>query len=104
MSLRELLEEAGADLVDMDVSREPGGITWSRAGRPFAALSSDGSTAEFELDRAVALAATRTPDCEPSDRGPGWVRFSPRVQDGHAEDRARAWFLSAFRGQLQSQG
>ncbi len=104
MNLLALLEDAAAALADVVVSQEPGGTTWTRAGRPFASSSPDGSTVDFALDRHVAAAATRTPDCEASERGPGWVRFSPKVQDGHAEDRAKAWFLSAYRGQTQDQG
>ena len=79
--------EAGAD----------GSLTWSRAGRAFAVLSADGSSAEFALDPAVADAAARTPDVASSPRGGGWIVFSPADLDDHAADRAVAWFASAYR-------
>jgi hypothetical protein len=53
--------------------------------------------AEFRLDPLVAKAALRTPDTQPSERGPDWLRFSPQALDGHAVDRAEAWFASAWR-------
>jgi hypothetical protein len=70
-------------------------VTWSVGERPFAIVSSDG--VELRLDEAVAAAARRTPDTEPSDRGPEWVRFNPRELDGHAVDRLEAWFGLAYR-------
>jgi len=98
VTLRELLERAADDLSDVEASRAADGTTtWTRAGRLFAVLSSDGSAAEILLDPAVAAAASRTPDAVPSGRGAGWVRFSPIVLDDHAVDRARAWFDSAQR-------
>jgi hypothetical protein len=72
-----------------------GEVTWTRAERPFAALGRDGI--EVRLDRAVAAAATRTPDTAPSPRGPEWIRFNPRELDGHALDRLRAWLELAYR-------
>ena len=98
MNLRDLLEEEAADLAGTEPASGPdGSVTWARTGRPFAAVSADGSSAEFALDPAVADAATRTPDVNPSDRGPGWVVFAPRELDDHAADRAVAWLASAHR-------
>lgn len=74
---------------------EPGGTTWSVAGRPFAVLAAD--AVELRLDPAIARAATRTPDTSPSERGPEWVRFAPRELDDHAIDRLEAWFAFARR-------
>jgi hypothetical protein len=71
------------------------GTTWSRAGTTFAVLGQDGI--ELRLDRAVASAATRTPDTAPSARGPAWVRFQPRALDPTAVDRLAAWFTLAAR-------
>nr|MBA2300811.1 hypothetical protein [Chloroflexota bacterium] len=48
-------------------------------------------------DPLVANAAARTPDVSASARGRGWVDLSPRAVDGHAADRAGAWFLSGYR-------
>jgi hypothetical protein len=97
VSLREVLDAAAA-LPGVAVASLPdGAVSWARDGRSFAFLSSDGSTAEFALDDAVAAAATRTPDVTPSGRGSGWVAFRPAALDDHAVDRAVAWFASAYR-------
>jgi hypothetical protein len=98
MNLRELLEAEATELPGAEPSRGPdGSITWSRGNRPFAAVTPDGSSAEFALDPAVADAATRTPDVTLSSRGPGWVTFTPNELDDHAADRAVAWLASAHR-------
>jgi hypothetical protein len=72
-----------------------GAVTWTRAGREFAALGEAGI--EVRLDAPVAAAATRTPDTAPSSRGKEWIRFNPRELDGHAVDRLRAWLELAYR-------
>jgi hypothetical protein len=74
-----------------------GTTTWSGVAGPFAALSADGASADFRLDPTLADAATRTPDATSSARGPVWVTFTPRELDGHAIDRALAWFAAAAR-------
>jgi hypothetical protein len=98
VSLRGALDEASVGLADVELEKEPDGtLAWTRAGQAFAALSADGSEAEFALDPAVGAAAARTPDVAASPRGPGWVRFSPAILDDHGVDRATAWFASAHR-------
>ena len=98
MSLRGLLEDEAAELPGIETAVGPdGSLTWSRSGRPFGVVTSDGMRAEFALDPAVADAATRTPDVTLSSRGPGWVAFAPTVVDDHAADRAVAWLVSAHR-------
>ena len=98
MTLRELLDDAAAELDDIEtIAAADGGVTWSRNGRPFAAIEGGGDAAEFALDPAVAAAAARTPDVSPSARGSGWVRFRPARLDDGAADRARAWLESAHR-------
>lgn len=98
MNLADVLREAATELVDVEATEDATGAAfWSRAGRPFAALSADGTAAEFALDPAVAAAAARTPDVASSGGGPGWVRFRPSIADEHALDRAEAWFESAHR-------
>jgi hypothetical protein len=98
MTLRDLLVDAAGQLDAVETDLGPDGtISWSRAGRPFATLSSDGESAAFALDPAVAAAAARTPDVESSSRGAGWVSFSPVGLDDHAADRAVAWLASAHR-------
>lgn len=98
MTLRELLEGAAADLGDVHGTSSPdGGTIWSTGATPFAGLDAVGDTADFRLDPAIAAAAIRTPDTMLSPRGAGWVRFRPAALDGHAVDRATAWFISAYR-------
>jgi len=98
VNLGELLADGAIDLAGCSVETGgDGGPTWSRNGRPFAALSADGRTVEFLLDPAVADAAIRTPDVRASERGGGWVAFAPPELDDHAADRAVAWFASAYR-------
>lgn len=99
MTLREVIEAAAAQFgLDARVATaEDGSVTWSRGETVFAALSADGATASFLLDPLVAGAAARTPDVRASSRGRGWVDLSPRSVDGHAADRAGAWFLSSYR-------
>jgi len=99
VTLREVIDAAAAQY-GLDPRAETaadGSITWSRGDQVFATLSPDGTTASFLLDPLVAGAAARTPDVRASARGRGWVDMSPRVVDGHAADRAGAWFLSAYR-------
>jgi hypothetical protein len=99
MSRRDgLLLELTALASTLDVitdATERGATTWSRGGIDFAVLSDAG--AELRLDPAIAAAALRTPDTGPSARGAEWVRFNPRVLDGPAVDRLRAWFELAHR-------
>jgi hypothetical protein len=94
-TLRDVLEDAADDLDDVEVVTFGEGLEWRRNGRPFAAVAR--GVAEFRLDPLVARAALRTPDTEPSTRGPEWVRFSPEALDDHALDRAEAWLASAWR-------
>ena len=99
MTLRDVIDAAAAQY-GLDPRAEmaaDGSVTWMRGDQVFAAVSADGTTASFLLDPLVAGAAARTPDVRASARGRGWVDMSPRVVDGHAADRAGAWFLSAFR-------
>ena len=99
MTLREVLEAAAAQYgLDATVgTADDGSLTWSRGDQVFASVSPDGATASFLLDPLVAGAAARTPDVRASARGRGWVDLSPGAVDGHAADRAGAWFLSGFR-------
>jgi hypothetical protein len=99
VTLRQVIDSA-AVRYGLDARAETaadGSVTWSRGETVFATLSADGTTASFLLDPLVAGAAARTPDVRASTRGRGWVDMAPRVVDGHAADRAGAWFLSAFR-------
>ena len=98
MTLREILDAAASETPGVGVTTDvDGAMTWSIGDSVFATLSADGSMASFLLDPIVANAAARTPDVKRSSRGPGWVDMAPRVVDGHAADRARAWFLSGHR-------
>jgi hypothetical protein len=99
VSLRDVLVEAADDEDDaIDAATDvDGSTTWAIAGRPFATLDADGLTASFRLDAVLADAARRTPDTSASPRGAEWASFRPAALDGHAEDRARAWFAAAAR-------
>ena len=94
-SLPTRVTEIVVDLPEARSLSSDGTITWSRGGQPFAALGQSGI--ELRLDRAIAAAATRTPDTAPSTRGPEWVRFSPRELDPPTLDRLRAWLELAYR-------
>lgn len=93
-TLAERLERLAA-AGPLERAESAGVVTWSAAGRPFAVLT--GAVVELRLDRAVAHAATRTPDTTPSPRGEDCVRFEPASLDDHAIDRLEAWFALARR-------
>ena len=95
MTLAEVLADAATDLADAVRTDGPAGVEWGRAGRVFAVASA--ASAEFRLDGPIAAAALRTPDTRGSARGPEWVAFAPADLDGHAIDRAGAWFAAAWR-------
>lgn len=101
MTLREVLEDAAALAGDdrpVGVAADGArAVTWSSGGTDFATLDAAGSTAAFRLDAVLAGAARRTPDVRASSRGADWVEFRPAALDGHAIDRATAWFLAALR-------
>ena len=98
MTLREVLIEAATGVEDDVVAVDlDGGTSWSAAGVVFAGLDRVGTTASFRLDPVLAGAARRTPDVGSSPGGPEWVTFRPSVLDGHAADRAAAWFVAALR-------
>lgn len=86
-------DEAGATTTEA----ADGACEWAREGRAFATLDANGSRATFRLDPVLATAARRTPDTGASSLGPEWVGFAPPTLDGHAVDRARAWFAAAAR-------
>ena len=94
-SLPAHVAEVIVDLPDSRSQSADGIVTWSRNGKAFAALGPNGI--EIQLDRAIAAAATRTPDTAPSTRGRDWIRFNPAELDGHALDRLRAWLELAYR-------
>ncbi len=97
-SLAVVVAEAAAGVGGID--SRTGSDGWHEfliGDRSFAALAPIGEAASFRLLRAVADAALRTPDTEPSARGPEWVTLRPITIDDHARDRAVAWFESACR-------
>lgn len=94
-SLPAHVAEVIVDLPDSRSQSTDGIVTWSRDGKAFAVLGPNGI--ELQLDRAIAAAATHTPDTAPSSRGRDWIRFNPAELDGHALDRLRAWLELAYR-------
>ena len=102
--LEEAVLSIAGKLPDATTSTGPGApgtgrpfsvTTWSRGKVEFAALRP--GAIEIRLDPEIAAAATRTADVAPSPRGKEWVRFSPRILDGHAIDRLTAWIELAYR-------
>jgi hypothetical protein len=89
------LEETLATAAQEAGAGQPVGGEFSRDGRPFAHVA--GIVAEFRLDPEIADAALGTPSTSSSARGPEWVGLSVDASNPHDLDRARAWFLSAFR-------
>jgi hypothetical protein len=96
-SLGAVLDAAATESGVEGERQADGTTTWSGVAGPFAALAADGASADFRLDPTLADAATRTPDTTTSGRGPAWITFTPRDLDGHAIDRALAWFAAAAR-------
>jgi hypothetical protein len=94
-SLPARVAEVIVDLPDSRSQSVEGIVTWTHGGTHFASLGPNGI--EIRLDRAIAAAATRTPDTAPSSRGEDWIRFNPRDLDAHALDRLRAWLELAYR-------
>jgi hypothetical protein len=94
-ALEVLLGEAAAE-VGAELGSAATGATEFRRGRlVFAAVA--GNAAEFRLDEEIAEAVLRTPDTQTSSRGPEWVRLAVSEPTPMDLDRAKAWFLSAWR-------
>jgi hypothetical protein len=87
--LAELLDETPE--VTTSATRE-----YAHNGVAFAHRTSE-DTIDLRLGDEIGEAALRTPDTRPSDRGSGWVTFTPRTWDDMAADRLRAWFRVAWR-------
>jgi hypothetical protein len=94
-AIRGAAAAAGLDVHER--ATDDGGTAWAVDDIVFTVLSPDASSAAFRLDPVLAGAAARTPDVSASSRGPGWIDFAPAVVDGHAIDRATAWFGAAAR-------
>ncbi|MFI5262276.1 MAG: hypothetical protein ACHQZR_06970 [Candidatus Limnocylindrales bacterium] len=88
-------ERSGSDPQALERHDLGGIVEYRRHGQPFAAASD--ASAEVRLRPDIAAAALRTPDVQPSDRGPEWVSFSPGSLDRYALDRLTAWFDFAWR-------
>ncbi|HYH92561.1 MAG TPA: hypothetical protein VD763_05320 [Candidatus Saccharimonadales bacterium] len=99
MTLDDVLRAAAETLDPSPMAGElpDGSVEWSRDGIVFASIEMTGDAAAFRLDPMLADAARRTPDTAPTPLGNDWVIFAPGVIDGHAADRARAWFEAAHR-------
>ena len=86
----------------MELAAEVGASVANTAGREFRhgqALfaAAQANMAEVRLDPEIADAALGTPSTSASGRGPDWVRLTGDPGNPHDLDRARAWFLSAWR-------
>jgi len=93
-TLEALLGEAAAE-VGAELSSAAGATEFRRGRLVFAAVA--GNAAEFRLDEEIAEAVLRTPDTQTSSRGSEWVKLALREPTPMDLDRAKAWFLSAWR-------
>lgn len=87
--LAELLDEIPG--VELSATRE-----YAHDGIAFAHRTGEESI-DFRLGAEIGEAARRTPDTQPSNRGPDWMSFSPKAWDDMAVDRLRAWFRVAWK-------
>lgn len=94
-TLGDLIADELDGLAEVERTAVAGATTYARAGRPFAHASA--TELHVRLDALVAPAALRTPDTAASERGAGWVHFTPRSLDRFAADRAAAWVEYAWR-------
>jgi hypothetical protein len=85
----ELAAEAGASVAAKS------GTEFRRGTKLFAVAS--GNTVELALDPEIADAVLGTPSTAASSRGANWVQLTGDPVNPHDVDRARAWFLSAWR-------
>ena len=92
-TVEELLVAVAVE-VGASVSRSSG-CEFRHGSTPFA--FADANTAELRLDPEIAVAALGTPGTATSSRGGDWVRLTADPGNPHDLDRARAWFLSAWR-------
>jgi hypothetical protein len=96
-TLAAILDAVGASSDVPGQRQADGTTTWSGAIGPFVVLAADGRSVDFRLDPNMADGATRTQDATTSERGPGWVTFTPLDLDGHAIDQVIDWFAAAAR-------
>lgn len=90
-----LCAELADELDDIAVSTEGDGVAYARGGAVFARISS--STMQVRLPVDIAEAALRTPDTTVDSGDRGWIRFAPGDGAQHVNDRAAAWFQTAWR-------
>jgi hypothetical protein len=102
VTIAEALDAEAAELDGVERRTVGGATEWVAGGVTFAALAGD--TADFRLSPVVAAAARGTPAAGASGRGDHWVAFSPPELDQYAQDRAVAWFGSAYRTALAGKG
>lgn len=95
MTMAEAVAEAAGDVGAETATDERGVTEYRRDGLVFAAVG--GETVEVHLHPEIAEAALNTPATSASDRGAGWVRLAPAAPTENDADRAKAWFLSAWR-------
>jgi hypothetical protein len=100
MTLEEFLSELAVELGATIDRTSPPTMEFRRDRRTFAVAT--GSTVDLRLDSEIAVAALGTPSTQASQRGPEWVRLTVDTTQTHDLDRARAWFLSAYRNAERS--
>ncbi len=98
LTLEVVVDDVVGDLDPVSRRADRSATVFERGDRAFAVLAGD--SLEVRLDPTVAAAALRTPDTDASQRGRGWVTFSPSLLDQMAVDRAAAWLEYAWRHAL----
>jgi hypothetical protein len=96
VDLTALAAEAAEELEGCRAEPSSGGAegaTYSRGGVEFAAHARD--VLRLRLPPDIAEVARRMPDVRAGSEG--WVELRPRPGDPHVADRARAWFVTAWR-------
>jgi hypothetical protein len=95
VTLKELLTAAADEIGAKTERTGRDGFDFRGLHGVFASVAANG--AEFALGDEIAEAALRTPATTESSRGRGWVRLEVSEPTEMDLDRARAWFLSAWR-------
>jgi len=90
-----LCADLAQELDEVSSTTDGDAVAYSMGGAVFARVS--GPALEVRLPVDIAAAALRTPDTalDPDDRG--WIRFTPKDDEQHVTDRAKAWFQTAWR-------
>lgn len=96
--LDELIAYVAAELEDVSAEPEPDDLSVTRYRRResvFARVSR--AALELRLPLDIREAVLRTPGTSAIPDRQGWLRFEPAPGELNVEDRAEAWFRTAWR-------